>query len=57
MTGLEWILKFAILPEIIMECQIYAELLNIWVFEPVFKYVWSKSSFFVHKASILIKYS
>ena len=29
---------------------------TFWVFEPVFRYVWSKSSFFVQKASVLIKY-
>ena len=28
---------------------------TIWAFEPISKFVWSKSSCFVHKASILIK--
>ena len=62
--GLEWILnlQFCLLKHLMF----YQKLLwNIrsrlnssafWVFEPVFKYVWSKSSFFVHKASILIKH-
>ena len=64
LSGLEWIinLEFCLLKLLIF----YQKLLwNIrsrlnssifWVFEPVFKYVWSKSSFFVHKASILIKH-
>ena len=64
LSGLEWILnlEFCLLKLLIF----YQKLLwnirsrlnssTFWVFEPVFKYVWSKSSFFVHKASILIKH-
>ena len=64
LSGLEWILnmEFCLLKLLIF----YQKLLwnirsrlnssTFLVFEPVFKYVWSKSSFFVHKASILIKH-
>ena len=64
MSSLEWILKleFCLLELLIF----YQKLLwnirsrlnssTFWVFEPVFKYVQSKSSFFVHKASILINH-
>ena len=63
MSGLEWILnlEFCLLKRLIF----YQKLLwnirsrlnssTFWVFEPVFKYVWSKSSYLVHKASSLIK--
>ena len=64
LSRLEWILnlEFCLLKLLIF----YQKLLwnirsrlnssTFWVFELVFKYVWSKSSFFVHKASILIKH-
>ena len=61
LSGLEWILsfEFCLLKLLIF----YQKLLwnirsrlnssTFWVFEPVFTYVWSKSSFFVQKVSIL----
>ena len=64
LSGLEWILnlEFCLLKLLIF----YQNLLwnirsrldstTFCVFEPVLKYVWSKSSFFVIKASILIKH-
>ena len=64
LSGLEWILKleFCLLKLLIF----YQKLLwnirsrlnssTIWVSESGFTYVWSKSSFFVQKASILIKH-
>ena len=61
LSGLEWILnlEFCLLKLLIFYQKFYGESgLNsstFWVFEPVFKYIWSKSSFFVHKASILFK--
>ena len=64
LSGLEWILnlEFCLLKLLIFYQK---SLWNIrsrlnsskfWVFESVFKKFWSKSSFFVHKASILIKH-
>ena len=62
LSGLEWILnlEFCLLKLLIF----YQKLLwnfrprlnstTFWVFEPA--YIWSKSSFFVQKASILIKH-
>ena len=64
LSGLEWILNLEIC--LLKLLIFYQKLLwnirsrlnssTFWVFEPLFKYVWSKSSFFVHKASILIKH-
>ena len=64
LSGLEWILNFmfCLLKRLIFYQKVLWNIrsrLNFstfWVFEPVFEYVWSKSSFFVHKASILIKH-
>ena len=64
LSGLEWILnlEFCLLKLLIFYQKILWNIrsrLNsstFWVFEPVFKYIWSKSSFIVHKASILIKH-
>ena len=63
LSGLEWILNFELC--LLKLLIFYQKLLwntrsrlsssTFWVFEPVFTYVWSKSSFFVQKASILIK--
>ena len=64
LSSLEWIinLEFCLLKLLIF----YQKLLwnirsrlnfsTFWVFEPVFRYIWSKSSFFVQKTSILIKH-
>ena len=65
LSGLEWILnlEFCLLKLLIsyqkLSWNIRSRLNSstFWVFKPVFTYVWSKSSFFVHKASILIKHS
>ena len=58
LSGLEWILnlEFCLLKLLIFYQKLLWNIRSIWVFEPVFKYVWSKSSFFMHKASILIKH-
>ena len=63
LSGFEWILnlEFCLVKLLIFYRKFIWDIrsrLNpsiFWVFEPVFKRVWSKSSFFVQKASILMK--
>ena len=64
LSGLEWILNlgFCLLKRLIF----YQKLLwnirlrlnssTFWVFEPVFRYVWSKLKLFAQKMKIFIKY-
>ena len=65
LSGWEWILNFGFC--LLKFVTFYHKLLwnirsrlnfsTFWVFEPVFRYIWWKSSFFVQKASILIKHT
>ena len=58
LSTLDWILNFYLLKLLIFYRKLlwnFRSRLNyskLWVFEPVFEYVWSKSSFFVDKAYI-----
>ena len=65
LSGLEWILnlEFCLLKLLTFYQKLSWNIRSrinsstFWVFESVFTYVWSKSSFFVQNASILIKHS